>query len=263
MTEGRASSVDPAAIVSDGHAEGHVDRLVDDRFFGKQDRGVVVEVGAARPDYLSVGARFRARGWEVLAIEPNPAYAEHYRRLGLEVLQYACGDRDEDDVDFAVVNSHGTQYKGGAVTYESWSSLAIKDRYAELKPDLDVSQIKVKLRRLDTILQMHAPGLEHIDLVSVDVEGWELEVLSGLDFERYKPSVLVVENLFYEASYRAFMRRRGYVVWKHVRPNDVYVRQAVLSRGEALIAPLRASVLAAIDRGRHWLGRTLTPSGSP
>jgi hypothetical protein len=85
--------------------------------------------------------------------------------------------------------------------------------------------IRVDVRRLDTLLADHASDVERIDLVSVDVEGWELEVLDGLSFERYRPSVLIVENLFGDVAYRDAMAARGYVLWRCVWPNDVYVRR--------------------------------------
>jgi Methyltransferase FkbM domain len=75
-----------------------------------------------------------------------------------------------------------------------------------------VRRIKVKVRRLDTILAEHAPDVSRLDLVSVDVEGWELEVLDGLSFERYRPKVLIVENLFAEAGYRQALAERGYAL---------------------------------------------------
>ena len=53
-------------------AEGDVDKLVRDTFFpGEESKGVFVDVGAARPDYLSVSASFRASGWRVIAVDPN------------------------------------------------------------------------------------------------------------------------------------------------------------------------------------------------
>ena len=238
-------------------AEGDVDHLVNNRFFPDLKHGVFLEVGAARPDYLSVSALFRSKGWNVLSIEPNPAYAEHYVRLGIERLAYACGDRDEDDVDFMVVDSHGANYEGGNVTFESWSSLAIKDNYAELKPDLDMKKIKVRLRKLDTILSEHAPNITHIDLVSIDIEGWELDALAGLDFDVYKPRVLVVENLFFESRYRHFMERRGYVLWRRVSPNDVYVRSELLSATEKYAARVTTGISTLIGRCRVIVGKLL------
>jgi FkbM family methyltransferase len=209
------------------HAEGDVDGIVRQRFFPRQNSGVFVEVGAARPDYLSVSALYRSLGWSVIAIEPNPAFCELHRKRGYQVLEYACGNHDEDAVDFCVVNSHGIQYENGEVSYESLSSLAIKDAYANTSSNFDVSKIKVNLRRLDTILATHASDIEHIDILSVDVEGWELEVLEGLNFERYKPRVMVIENLFRDKKYRAYMRARGYRLWRCVRPNDIYTNESV------------------------------------
>jgi FkbM family methyltransferase len=209
------------------HAQGDVDRIVQQRFFPGQCSGIFVEVGAARPDMFSNSALYRSLGWTVIAIEPNPLFCELHRKRGYQILEYACGDRDEDGVDFSVVNSHGINYLDGVVSYESYSSLAIKKSLARLDPKMDIRKIKVNLRRLDTILRTHAPEIEQIDLLSVDVEGWELEVLDGLDFQKHRPRVMVIENLFRERKYRAYMRARGYKLWRCVRPNDIYTIDAV------------------------------------
>jgi FkbM family methyltransferase len=205
-------------------AEGQVDEVVRARFFPAQPAGVLVEVGAAHPAYLSLSALYRGLGWRVIAVEPNPEFCELHRAQGHEILQYACGDHDEDDVDFSVVDSHGTEYGGGRVSYESFSSLGIKGSYADLiDPTVSISTIKVNLRRLDTLLGEHAPEVERIDIVAVDVEGWELAVLDGLDMARFKPRVLIIENLFAEQRYQTYMRNRGYELWRRIAPNDVYV----------------------------------------
>jgi hypothetical protein len=78
---------------------------------------------------------------------------------------------------------------------------------------------------LDTLLARHAPEVRRIDLLVVDVEGWELEVLRGLDFRRYRPRVLIIENLFHDPAYRDFMQARGYELWRELAPNEVYVRR--------------------------------------
>ena len=207
----------------EAHGEGALDRIVYEHFFLDVLTGVFVDVGAAGPEFLSMSALYRTLGWRVIAIEPNPVFCQAYLAAGHDVLEYACSDRDEDDVDFEVVDSHGTLYAGGPVSFESLSSLAIKDAYRAVHAEPDVQRIKVKVRRLDTILAEHAPDVHRLDIVSVDVEGWELEVLDGLSFDRYRPAVLIVENLFTEAAYRRAMAERGYRLWRRVWPNDVYV----------------------------------------
>jgi FkbM family methyltransferase len=210
-----------------GGAEGDVDRIVRQRFFPGEVSGIFVEVGAAGPEYLSISALYRSLGWTVIAIEPNPAFCELHSQRGLQVLQYACGNHDEDGVDFSVVDSHGRHYEGGGVSYESLSSLAIRESHTQPDADLDVKRIKVNLRRLDTILKTHAADIDHIDLLSVDVEGWELEVLDGLDFPRYRPRVMIIENLRRDPKYRAQMRAKGYKLWRCMRPNDIYTTESV------------------------------------
>jgi FkbM family methyltransferase len=205
-------------------AEGDVDKYVHQKFFSTQNSGVFVDVGAASPNYLSISAFYRSLGWTVVVVEPNPAFCEQHRILGHEVLQYACGDHDEDNVDFSIVDSHGSQYENGKVSFESFSSLGIKDAYRSLKPDLDIKKTKVNLRRLDTILAAHAPQIGHIDIVSIDVEGWELEVVAGLDLQKYKPRVMIIENLFNDQQYRLHMRSKGYLLSTFRPPNDVYIR---------------------------------------
>jgi FkbM family methyltransferase len=222
-----------------GHGEGGVDLMVRNRFFPRSTNGVFIDVGAAGPGFLSMSALYRNLGWRVIAIEPNPAFASAHRAAGHEIYEYACSDHDEDDVEFDLVNSHGTSYQGGSVSFESFSSLAIKPAYHALKSDLDIKRIKVDVRRLDTILSEYAPDLDKVDVVSVDVEGWELEVLNGLSFERYRPTVVIVENLFSEARYRRALRERGYWLWRRRGPNDVYVLPAELTRAERAAARLR------------------------
>ena len=225
-------------------AEGNVDEKVRTRFFPSHASGVLVEVGAADPAYLSVSALYRRKGWQVVAIDPNPAFCEAHRALGHDVLEYACGDHDEDAVDFSVVDSHGAAYRGGKVSYEAFSALGVKESYAALvaASDLSVNTIKVDLRRLDTLLEEFAPTVTRIDIVAVDVEGWELEVLDGLDIARFKPRVLIVENLFGEARYRTYMRRRGYGLWRRIEPNDIYVAPSEIS--------WRDRVIQSVDRVR-------------
>ncbi len=241
-------------------AEGKVDELVRARFFSTAPTGVLVEVGAADPEYLSTSALYRDLGWTVLSVEPNPEFCQLHRARGHEVLQYACGDHDEDGVDFCLVDSGGAEYRGGNVSHESFSSIAIKDTYADLmNSDLTVRKITVDLRRLDTLLAEHIPAIEHIDILSIDVEGWELEVLSGLDMDSFRPRVLIIENLFADDGYREYMRARGYELWRHVEPNDVYVAgreigaqerikrrvMSLLSHAWQLGASLRAKIHAS------------------
>lgn len=208
-------------------AEGDIDQYVRQTCFPEGEVGVLVEVGAARPDFLSIGQSFRHLGWRVISIEPNPEFCAAHRAMGNDVLQYACGDHDADGVPFTVIDSYGANYMGGTVSYESFSSLGLRGDFADLyaKGEYKKSKrtISVNVRRLDTILAQHAPDLQKIDLLAVDVEGWEVEVMKGLAVERFKPRAVILENLFTDPAYAAYMQGVGYRLAKMIAPNEVYV----------------------------------------
>ncbi|AWN43798.1 FkbM family methyltransferase [Methylobacterium durans] len=215
-------------------AEHDVDKLVQSTFFkGAKEGGVLVEVGAARPNYLSISESFRALGWKIIAVEPNPVFCEEHRKLGHEILQYACSDHDEDEAEFYIVKSIDAVYMGGEVSYESWSSLGIRDRYAEVvktvEDKTEVEPVRVKLRKLDTIMREHAPEVGEIDVLAIDVEGWEVEVLRGFSLDRYRPKVAIIENLFLDGAYEEHMKQFGYSLWETHHPNQIYVRNDILA----------------------------------
>ena len=54
---------------------------------------------------------------------------------------------------------------------------------------------KVKTQTLDSIIDNSKFKNEQIDLVSIDVEGHEMDVIKGFNLKKYKPNVVVIEYL--------------------------------------------------------------------
>jgi len=88
------------------------------------------------------------------------------------------------------------------------------------------SKIKVRVRRLDQIIENHCEGISKIDLLVIDVEGYEIEVMKGFSPERYKTKVIVMENLFHNNSYTEYMQSIGYKLHSKVKYNYIYVPDA-------------------------------------
>jgi FkbM family methyltransferase len=227
-------------------AEGGVDALVRDTFFFGVPTGVLVEVGAAAPDFLSLGNSFRGCGWRVISVEPNPIFAEKHRALGHEIQEFACGEEDTDDVSFYLAQARNLehQYRGGDISYESFSSLGIRGDFRKLFDTMadrfTTREIKIRQRRLETILDA-IDGLGPIDILCIDTEGWELECLKGFSFERFKPKVLIIEDLFGGKEIDDFLGHHGYVRWQRITPNNVYVLR------ESATLPLQRGLRSAMN----------------
>jgi FkbM family methyltransferase len=57
--------------------------------------------------------------------------------------------------------------------------------------------VEVPARTLESLLD-DIPGPPTIDFLSLDVEGYELDVLRGLNIEKFRPRYILVEARFFE-----------------------------------------------------------------
>jgi len=170
------------------YAQNAEDVLID-RFFGGKIFGSYIDVGAARPDVNSVTKHFYDMGWSGLNIEPvESAFALLER------------DRPRDtNLKLAVSNVVGTR-----TLYEIPSNQEISSLDREAADDArnrhDVAAIEreVEVSTLAAICEEH--GIHAYDFLKVDVEGHELEVLSGVDLIHHRPELIVVESTRPETS---------------------------------------------------------------
>ena len=56
------------------------------------------------------------------------------------------------------------------------------------------AQVSVRVRKLGEILDLYLPLNTHIDVLSIDCEGLDLEVLRSNNWAKYKPTIILVES---------------------------------------------------------------------
>jgi len=88
-------------------------------------------------------------------------------------------------------------------------------QFAKASKPIGIRQLPVQ--RLDMLLAKHLPEGQPIDLLTIDVEGLELNVLKSLDWQRYRPLLVALEVLEYDltkgpeqAAPAAFMLEKRY-----------------------------------------------------
>ena len=144
-------------------------------------KGFYVDVGANHPSHDSVTKAFYDRGWSGINIEPLQSHFEELQRVRLRDvnLQLAAG-AEEGEIDL-----YDSDVRGLAT-----ASLEVAQ--ARSAAGGVVKPCRVPVRRLDGILEMHASD-EQIHFLKIDVEGFESQVLQGMDFGRWRPWVVVIE----------------------------------------------------------------------
>lgn len=176
-------------------------------FFGDTERGYFVEVGANQPEIFSQTFDLEQKGWTGVLIEPQPDLAEELRRRrSAKVYAEACSSR---------------RNAGGRLTLHLAGGLSSFEKslnQAAIKPH---GTMDVPVRTLDQILTDAA--LPHIDFMSIDVEGHELEVLDGFDLDRWRPRLILIEDLLLHLRLHRALTQRGYRCLRRTGINNWYV----------------------------------------
>lgn len=155
------------------HSQGQEDRVLQE-VFANQDKGFYIDVGANHPTDLSNTYHLYTRGWNGICLEPQTKFAKVYEALRPRdlLLPYAGGAEDGEALFHVSSNDH-------------LSSLAPSDWTRE-------APVRVPVRRLDTLCREHDVPKD-FDVLSIDVEGTELDVLRGLDLTTYRPRIIIAE----------------------------------------------------------------------
>ncbi|MEN9868664.1 MAG: hypothetical protein RL748_4254 [Pseudomonadota bacterium] len=143
--------------------------------------GFYIDVGANDPEIHSVTKAFYERGWYGINIEPVP---EHIKKLTEE--------RPRDiNLGMAAGSSAGELTLYDVPEVRGWASPDQAVAQAHQQEGYSVAELRVPVQRLDAICAQHVD--RQIHFLKIDVEGFESEVLRGMDFQRWRPWIVVVE----------------------------------------------------------------------
>lgn len=154
-----------------------------DKLLTCKKRGLYVDVGAYDPYRFSNTMRFYKRGWNGINIEPN---IENWKKFqivrGRDInLNIGVAERRGTMEFFSMDPPTLSTFSGGQAEQYERQGFRIK------------SKKKIKILPLREIFAKHV-GKRGIDFLSMDVEGFEMSVLKGNDWKRFRPHFLCIET---------------------------------------------------------------------
>ncbi len=155
----------------------------------KIERPTYLDIGAFHPSIGSNTYLLYLSGGRGVLVEPNPHMAELLTGLRPRdtVLTAGVGTGEAAEADYYLIRDRPQ--------LNTFSREQV-DRYvAEGGPGVVERTMKMKLLAIDDVIAEHFDGAP--DVLSVDVEGLDLQILRTLSFERFRPAVICVETLRY------------------------------------------------------------------
>lgn len=151
------------------------------RVFTGKTSGFYVDVGAWDPEKDSVTKAFYDLGWSGVNIEPGHHNWQRLMKARVRDinLQVAVSDQ-EGQGKFLVVAGSGLSSLEPDVA-PSLGMYGLKGR-----------ETQVTLTTLAKIFEIHCKNIQ-VDFLKIDVEGHEAAVIAGMDWTRFRPTVVLVE----------------------------------------------------------------------
>jgi FkbM family methyltransferase len=250
------------------YAQNREDILLARIFAGRTD-GFYIDIGANDPKNCSVTKYFYELGWTGVNVEPNAKFhvlaADRPRDVNLNL---AMGDRDGEQTFFEFSENPALS------TFVQFEADEHRARFG-----YQYRARRVPVRTLRSLCAEH--GVGEIDFMSIDVEGYERQVLSGADWRQWRPRVVLIEatrphltetthegweSLILEAGYRFayfdglnrfYLREEDAALQRHfdVPPNvfDDYILYEHIAQVESLGAKCqhRIEELVAVMQNQH------------
>lgn len=176
-------------------------------------QGYAADVGAYDGVGTSNTLLLEQKGWTVLCVEANPYFESPLRGSRKLVELVACGSVDQEQADF-----HVHREAPG-----SFSALKpIKDQKVwHPRTDAIFDTIQVPVRRLDGLLRKHQ--FPRLDVLSIDVEGAEIDVLEGIGLAEWCPKAIVAESWDHIGAIVPYLGERGYRLVERREPNNLFL----------------------------------------
>ena len=152
-----------------------------------KNNGTFIEVGANDGKTGSFTYNLAQLGWYGLNFEPVPRiYNEcclnHQHHKNVKNYQLGLGETSKEEL-IIDANTLSTIDTDVIEAYKNTQQFSMHFN--------NTTSHKIKIEKLDTILEENS--INYIDILVIDVEGYEENVLKGFTIEKYNPTIIIVE----------------------------------------------------------------------
>ena len=197
-----------------------VDETLREYFPNYNYKGIFLDIGAYEPINISNSYHFEKNDWDVYCFEANTLLIDLLKTERKNVYNYAIYDIDKDNTEFTIVKAG----YGGGSGMAGISAIELSEQYLKtFYHGEELIKINVEQKTLNTILDnILKLTTNTIDIMSIDVEGGELKVLQGIDLNKYKVKIMVIENVFNDVRISEYLKQYNYILDKKIEYNEYY-----------------------------------------
>lgn len=202
----------------------NIRRILSSKFKIRSEyKGFYVDVGAFHPFKFSNTYNFYLAGWHGINVEPNPVNFKLISQFRPNDININMGISQQEEL-----LSYHMYDRPAFNTFCEITASELRKR-----KDLELLEVrKIETTTLSNLLMINAP-IQEIDFLSIDTEGFDLKVLSSLDFSKWAPKIICIEEnmlqfrAYSESDIYKFLTPLGYQLSSIVAKSVIYTRRAL------------------------------------
>jgi FkbM family methyltransferase len=184
-----------------------------------QSEQFYLDIGANHPKELSNSYLFYQNGFSGVLVEPDPLLAKALlkERPNDKIIHAGIGPNSVQD--FYIMSNH---------TLNTFSKEEA-DNYCKMDIGYSVkSTLKIELLDINTVIKNNFST--YPEIISIDVEGYEMKILDTFDFKKYKPAIFCIETYSWRENRIVteiinLMTNSGYKVYITLGANTIFLRE--------------------------------------
>ncbi|WP_207424486.1 FkbM family methyltransferase [Desertivirga brevis] len=155
------------------------------RIFEFQPSGFFVDIGAHHPLRFSNTYKFYEKGWRGINIDAMPGSMDSFKKFRPRDINQEIPVSDkEESIPFYIFNEPALN---------TFSNSMAEERNGKEHYRIEQT-VELKTKTLENILNEYLPENQEIDFLSIDAEGFDVNVIKSNNWTKYRPKIVLIEN---------------------------------------------------------------------
>jgi len=187
-------------------------------FLITKPKGFYLDIGAYHPWRHSNTYLLYKKGWRGINIDPRPGAKKLFDKYRKGDINIEAGISDSDSkMTYYVLDEFSTM---NTFSRDNLERLGMLNKIT--------STYEIPVYSIESLLKKY-PDINNVDYLNIDAEGFEIQILKGINFDTFKPSVISIEqnnvltfSEVLQSEVNLFLQQKGYSAYaKNLLLKDV------------------------------------------